>query len=400
MAWEFQLYLFTLLVAVGLAVMVAMLAWQRRATPGAAPLALIMLAVAVWAGLTLLEHAVVGFQNKLFFGKLEYLGIASVPPLWLIFALSYCGLKRFLTRRNLILLWIIPVITIVLALTNDLHAWMWFVTENSPELGRSLNYSLRGWWWYVAFVYAYALLLAGTLILVRTALGYRHDLRRQMWVLLAAVLLPWAANILHFFNLDLFGADLTPFAFSVSGFILAFGVLRFQLFDLAPVARDLLIENMDDGVIVLDRDNRVVDMNPAARRWLGVSGTPIGLRAEIVFSRWPELVERYRGAEQAQVEIRVDTAAAAEPEYFELSISPLRDRRGQLIGRLITLHDVTLHKQTETRLRQSLGHGRAKSRLGGHHRSGRDGFCTSIPSLRELTGYTLARSHRARIRVF
>ena len=104
MAWEFQLYLFSLLIAVSLAVLVAMLAWQWRATPGATPLALIMLAVAVWIGLTLLEHAVIGFQHKLLFGKIEYLGIASVPPLWLIFALSYCGLNRFLTRRNMILL--------------------------------------------------------------------------------------------------------------------------------------------------------------------------------------------------------------------------------------------------------------------------------------------------------
>ena len=352
MAWEFQLYLFTLLVAVGLAVMVAMLAWQRRATPGATPLALIMLAVAVWAGLTLLELAVVGFQSKLFFGKLEYLGIANVPPLWLVFALSYCGLQRFLTRRNLILLWIIPVITVVLALTNDLHAWMWFVTENSPELGRSLNYSLRGWWWYIALIYAYALLLAGTLILVRTALSYRHELRRQMWVLLAAVLLPWAANVLHFFNLDLLGADLTPLAFSVSGVILAFGVLRFQLFDLAPVARDLLIENMNDGVIVLDRENRIVDMNPAARGFLGVSEAPIGLGGQQVFARWPELVEQFREAEQAQVEVRLDSTTAAEPVDLELRISPLHDRRGQLIGRLITLHDITLLKRTEARLRQ------------------------------------------------
>jgi len=100
MAWKFRLYPFTLLVAASLAKAMAMLAWQRRATPGATPLALIMLAVAVWIGLTLLEHAVIGFQHKLLFGKIEYLGIASVPPLWLIFALSYCGLTRFLEQSS------------------------------------------------------------------------------------------------------------------------------------------------------------------------------------------------------------------------------------------------------------------------------------------------------------
>ncbi len=332
----------------------------------------------------------IGFQNKLFFGKIEYLGIASVPPLWLIFALSYCGFNRFLTRRNVILLWIIPVITIGMALTNDLHAWMWFVTENAPELGRSLNYSLRGWWWYVSFVYAYALLLTGTLILIRTALGYRHDMRRQMWVLLAAVLLPWAANLLHFFNLDLFGADLTPFAFSISGVILAFGVLRFQLFDLAPVARDLLIENMDDGVIVLDRGNRVADMNPAARRWLGVSGTPIGLRAEIVFSRWPELVDRYRSAEQAQVEIRVDTPAEAEPEYFELSIAPLRDRRGAAHRAADHAARCDAPQANRNSAAPVIGHGRAKPRLRRYHRFGGTDF------VRQPQVYAAHRLHAGR----
>ncbi len=352
MTWQFQLYLLILLVTIGLALVVAMVAWRRRETPGAAPLALIMLAVAVWAGLNLLEQAVVGFQSKLFFGKADYLGIASVPPLWLIFALSYCGLNRFLTRRNLILLWIIPVITIGMALTNDLHSWMWHVTENAQNPGGTLDYSQRGWWWYVAFVYNYALIIVGTLTLLWTAVGYRRDLRRQMWVLLAAVLIPWLANILHFFHIDPFGVDLTPFAFSLTGIVLAFGLFRFQLFDLAPVARDLLIENMDDGVIVLDRENRVVDMNPAACSLLGVSETPIGLHGEEVFSRWPEWVERYQGAEQAQAEIRLDSTTSAVPTTIELRISPLHDRRGQLIGRLIALHDVTLRKQTEVRLRQ------------------------------------------------
>jgi PAS domain S-box-containing protein len=356
MTWHFQLYQLILLIAVGVALVVALVSWRRRETPGAAPLALIMLAVAVWAGLNLLEHAVVGFQNKLFFGKLQYLGIASVPALWLIFALSYCGWQRFLTRRNLILLWIIPVITIVIALTNDLHFWMWQVRENAQNPGGTLDYTLRGGWWYVAFVYNYAMIISGTVILLWTAASYRRNMRRQMWILLLAVLIPWIANILNFLRPYLFPdltVDLTPFAFAVTGFILAFGLFRFRLFDLAPVARDLLIENMDDGVIVLDRENRIVDMNPAARSFLGVPQTPIGLGGQQVFAHWPELVERYRDTEQAQSEIRLESStASSSAEYVELRISPLRDRRGQLIGRLITLHDITLRKQTETQLRQ------------------------------------------------
>lgn len=352
MTWQFELYLLILLMTVGLALVVAVVAWRRREMPGAAALALTMLAVAIWAGLNMLEYTAVGFQNKLFFGKLEYLGIASVPPLWLIFALSYCSLNRFLSRRNLVLLWIIPVVTILMAVTNDLHSWMWQVTVNSLNPNGTLDYSQRGWWWYLAFAYSYGLIIAGTIILGITALGYRRDLRRQMWVLLAAVLIPWIANLLHFLHVDPFGIDLTPFAFALTGIILAFGLFRFQLFDLAPVARDLLVERLDDGVIVLDRLNRIVDVNPAGLRYLGTALSPIGRPAEEVFAPWPDLVERYREAEQVRTEIRLEPVTSSAPTYIDLRISPLRNRRDQLIGRLLTLHDVTQHKQTEARLRQ------------------------------------------------
>jgi len=344
MTWHFQPYLLILIIAIGMALIVALVAWRRRATPGAIPLALTMLAAATWAGLGVLEQGVDGYDYKLFFGELQYVGIASVPAFWLIFALSYCGYDRFLTRRNLILLWIIPLVTIGMSMTNGLHSWMWVVKINPSSPTGALDYSQRGWWWYVAFIYNYALILTGMGILGRTALIYRRDLQRQMMLLLAAVLIPLTANILHFLKLDPFGLDLTPFAFSVTGVIVAFGLFRFQLFDLAPVARELLIENLSDGVMVLDAQNRVVDLNPAAQQMIG-STAAIGQPAAAVFAARPDLVERFRHVEEAQTEIRIEREGA--PIDIDLRITPLRNRRGQLTGRLITLHDITERKRAE-----------------------------------------------------
>jgi PAS domain S-box-containing protein len=353
MIWHFQPYLLILAFAAGLALTVAYLAWRQREMPGATALALTMLAVAWWASLNMLERAADGYELKLAFGKLQYLGIAAVPSLWLIFALSYCGYQRFLSRRNMILMWIIPVASMLLAVTNDWHHSLWRnVLLNPDNPAAALNYSDRGLWWYVALIYNYAAIIAGTIVLLRTALGFRHDLRRQMILLVLVVTIPWAANILHFFNLDPFGVDWTPFAFAISGALLAFGLLHFQLFDLSPVARDLLVENMDDGVIVLDRNNRVVDINRAGQRLIGSTTSPIGQHAEKVFAPWPELIERYQSLEQAQAELRLDPRISAEPLYVELRISPLRDRRGRLVGRLLTLRDVTRRRHSEARLRQ------------------------------------------------
>ena len=353
MIWHFELHLLILAFVVGLALVVAYLAWRQREMSGAAALAFTMLAVAWWAGFNLLERAADGYDLKLAFGKLQYLGISAVPVFWLIFALSYCGYQRLLTRRNLTLLLIVPTISTLMALTNDWHHGLWRnVVLNPVSSVAALNYSDRGIWWYAGFIYSYAAIIAGTVVLLRTAFGFRHDLRRQMVLLLLAVAIPWIANVLHFFNLDPFGIDWTPFAFAVSGALLAFGLLRFQLFDLSPVARDLLVENMDDGVIVLDRANRIIDINRAGQQFIGYPTNPIGQPAERVFAAWPELIERYQSIDQAQAELRLEPHLAPEPLYLELRISPLRNRRGRLVGRLLTLRDVTRRRQSEARLRQ------------------------------------------------
>lgn len=349
MTWNFQPYLFILVCGAILAVVVAGVAWRQRGTPGAVPLALMMLAAAWWAALDVGEYAVVGAGYKLVFSKLQYLGIASIAVLWLIFALAYCGYQRFLTRRNVILLWIIPSATILITLTNDLHSWMWHI---SVEPTGALNYSRQGWWWWIAFLYNYAVLIAGTAILLRTALLERRAWRGRAALLVTVVAIPWIANIIHVLGKDPAGIELTSFAFIISGVILAFGLLRLQLFDLSPVARDLLVENMDDGVIVLDRDNRVVDINPAAQRLIGTAQSPIGQSAETVFAAWPDVVERYRSEAQTQAEFRLDPPLSAEPIFVELHLAPLRNRRNRLIGRLITLHDVSRRRQTDMRLRQ------------------------------------------------
>ena len=97
--------------------------------------------------------------------------------------------------------------------------------------------------------------------MVRLARTYR----RMALVLLCSALLPWAANILHNLEVGWFALiDLTPFAFTVTGGLLVWGLFEERLVDLAPLARSAVVESMADAVFVLDAFERVVDVNPAA----------------------------------------------------------------------------------------------------------------------------------------
>jgi PAS domain S-box-containing protein len=165
------------------------------------------------------------------------------------------------------------------------------------------------------------------------------------------MVLPWLGNVIYMLGLSPFpGLDVAPVLFAVTGALVAWAIFRLHVLDIVPVARDTVIENMSDGVLVLDAQNRVVDLNPAVCRLIDCNeDEAIGQRAAAVLARWPDLLERYQDATSAQAEIVVD---GPSPQWLDLRISPLYDRRGTLTGRVIVLHDVTERKEAQQALQE------------------------------------------------
>ena len=89
------------------------------------------------------------------------------------------------------------------------------------------------------------------------------------------------------------------FTFAIGNLIVAWGLFRYRLFDIVPLAWDKVIENMTDAVVVLDDQRRVVNLNPAARMMAGLENAAvIGLPTSQVFADWPEIVEKYRNVKK------------------------------------------------------------------------------------------------------
>jgi len=349
MSWQITPYAIVLLFTAGISAMVSFMAWRRHTAPSGMSLTLLMLAVTEWALTGALEAAAVEQPVKIFWSKLLYLGVQSAPLLLLIFAAQYTHQDKWLTRRSMVLLWIMPILTIGLAATNEWHRLVWKSFDPGPSGSNILIYNHGPWFW-VALVYIYGFTFVGTLLLVRAVLYYPRLFRRQAGVLLVAAVTAWIGSIVYILGLSpVPGLDTTPIGFMFTGLILVTGIFRFRLFDLVPVARDLLIEGMSDGVLVLDEYSRIIDINPAALRFIDpMVVSPIGQRAATVLMTWPDLIARYLDAPEAQAEIRRGTE---QPRYFDLRISPVQDRRGRLTGRLLVLRDITERKQSEEALR-------------------------------------------------
>ena len=339
MGWQLSSYVALLFLTSLLSVVVAYFVLRRRAKPGGLPLGLLMLAVAAWSFTLAFEAAATTIPAKVLWSKFEYLGVTSAPVLLLLFALEFTHREKWLKRRYVISYWIIPLISLTLAFTNEWHHLIW--TCFTPIPGGNLIVYGHGAWFWIMVTYDYLVLSTATMLLLGAALRFRHVYRRQAIILFVGMFPPWLANILYVFDLGPPGWALTPIGFALTGLLLTWSLARLQLLDLTPVARDKVIESMCDGMLVLDAQNRIVDINPAAQKLIGVDGeSAIGQRAEAILAQWTSFEDRYRDAIEAQGQVLVDGVG-----YIEWRTLPLQERGRRPFGRLIILRDVTAHKR-------------------------------------------------------
>ena len=354
MQFQDTTYTFPLVVSSVIACFVAFYVWQRRFTAsGGRALALLALACAEWSLGYALEIAGADLPTKIVWGKSQYIGIVAVPLLWVIFAYLYSTNGTRMTRSTISLLSIVPVITLLLAFTNEVHGLIWKDVQIRTVGTFSALDVTHGFWFWIYWIYSNILLIAGTIFILRSFKRTKGLFRRQNVLLLIAVLTPWIGNVLYVSGRSpIPNLDITPFAFTISIVVFAWGISTFKLLDLAPVARELVVEKMPDGMILLDAQGNIVDINPAVQRALGLSASEaIGQRAQDVFKAWPSLVERYANMLEAQDEIVFGEGDSRI--WYELRMSPLVDSHDRLLGRVLTVRNITEQKRTEEALRLS-----------------------------------------------
>jgi PAS domain S-box-containing protein len=353
MPWQYTFYVVLLLATTGVLATLALYAWYRRTVPGAVPFVWLALAVAEWTLTYALELNGGDISTKVFWARLQYLGIAGMPLAWLAFTLRYTGKGAWLTRGWLALLLTEALLTLLLVFTNQRHGLIWSridVAANGQFLALDLTH---GPWFWVHVAFSYGLMLLGSIVLVRGIVRSPNLYRRQAAALLFSAAAPWVGNALYVFRLNpLHPLDLTPLAFALSALAVGWSLLRFRLLDLVPVAYGAVVAGMRDGFIVLDGHNRVVDLNQSAERILGQHlPAALGQPAEQLLVGLPDLLACLHNMTEAPIEITLGDDAARRD--YEVHVAPLRDQHGLLNGRLLILHDVTERKQAEAALQQA-----------------------------------------------
>jgi len=283
--------------------------------------------------------------------------MAAIPVLILVFAARLTR-REVLTKRSIvILLCIVPAITAILVATNNLHHLVF--------TGFSLNVLSSGFliktdfgpWYRIHGFYSYILISVAIIFLLDWLRKANPTSRGQAIILLLGILPPITFNVIYTSGVINMVIDPTPLAFSISGFVLLWGLYRYGLLDMVPIAREMVIESIHDGVIVVDNQGSVLDINPAAAKlFKGKPGDLIGKKMRELFNQHGArlIIEKNEKGEYNSLHLNTSN----EVIDYEVRTSPINDKSGILEGKVILFNDVTKQRRLEDELRQlsSLDH--------------------------------------------
>lgn len=330
----------TVLVVAGvlLTLAVTVVAIMEYPSPLALPIALLTGSAAVWALPFALAFHSEELGQHLILQRIRYIGTVVVPVAYYIIAMRYAGNRRYIQPRILGPLAVIGGATLVLVWTNGVHGLFWqsVAVENIGGVWTT-TFDYGPWFW-IHLMWSYVLILVALGVLIREILLTEQHHRNQALIVFLGGAIPFGFNVVYFVDIGVGGAiDLTPIAIAIGGSIVGLGLLLLELVELRPVARDQVIEQLHDGVIVLDMNEQIRDSNPVAQDILTSYGIDLDTNTDL-----PDELTSHGG----EIEATVD----GDERWYRIDLHEFRDPAGQEAGRIVYFNDITEIARREQRI--------------------------------------------------
>ncbi len=319
----------------------------HRRVRGATWYGVLLLTIAFWSVAYAWELLLPDREAKILALKAKYLGVVLLPSSWIGFILSFVGFQPPRVWSRVLPVALVSAVMLVLAWTDEWHGLFWGPNRLYVVNGYSVLQG-RGPLFWVNVAYTYFVLATGIVLLALHAAHSPYLYRRSARILILGAVVPWLGNLFFVMRPQETTVDPTPFLFSCSAVIAALAVFRYELLEPGPTLRDARIETVGDGIIILDRRQRIADVNPAAEAFLGCSrAEAAGKPVDLLVPQWPA-----DPVDGTAVDITID-ARPGQAHTYDVRASDVRSRAGELTGSVVVLRDVTEQRRAERALRES-----------------------------------------------
>lgn len=321
--------------------------WKRKPIPGIIALMVFLIGTLVWALTYAMHWTESTMAGKSFWLDMTYLGVLSTPTAQFIFVLQYLGRANWLKKKRILFLAIEPVVTFIILLTDRYHN-LFYGGLRDPLQHQIYN---GGVFFWINVGYSYSIIIISLFIMTMAVFRRTGLYQKQALMILIGLSIPVIGNLVTFVGLNPFnGLDLPPITFTFTGLFITFAILRYRLFDLVPIGRDVLVEHMQEGMLLVDTDQRLLDINPAAITLLRLnSESLLGKPIQQVVSSYPELLPLFSQQPNQTVELALHHSPI---QYIEVKTEEVKDKHDGLIGMLLICRDITRQKKNEMNLRE------------------------------------------------
>lgn len=317
-------------------VCVAAYSFSKKSSVGAAMLGFMSISVGIYSLGYALELVSTSLEVMLIFNGIQYIGLPFLGALWLLLALQITGNKNKIKPYIKILIFIIPVITIILRYTSQYH-YLYYINPFVIDNGKYFLLGFgKGIWYYVFIIYTSFCIIYASILYLKQAKTTKGNLRIQSAIMSGAVILPLALTILSLVEAS-GGLDLTPIGISISTILLLIGLFKYHLLDPVHFARSKVFEWSDTAMLVLDTNLNLLDLNPMAKK---------------IFSEYTSRSKHKKITDTIDKQGRIATAVGSEKRctmeiendgvlrYYQIKTSLLYDKKDK-IGYIVSLIDIT-----------------------------------------------------------
>ncbi len=340
LSFSFNSFGLAALAASALAVFLVAEGLSRRKARGAKVFAALMGSVFVYCFGTAFEFMGRDLGTVLLCTHFEYFGLSLLPTMIILTALDFCGLWPRDRGVLFAILFTLSAVTLGMQLTTETHRLYYIDPVLRSDGPIPILVFGKGPFYLGYQIYLIASLLALVALVVRQAIISSGSLRAQALLMLSSFAFPISAFSIYAWRLSPWGIDLTPLSFPLMGLVISFGLFRFRLFDLEPIALRAVFRTMSEGCIIVDAKDRLIDFNESARAILPrLSEARIGADSAVVFSDRPKLLEFVRGNADDSLEILVGEGESSK--CYDIVTSLIRDHGDRVVGKTIVVNDTS-----------------------------------------------------------
>jgi len=345
--FTFTPIVFAVVVSTAINIFVTVVSWRRKKARYGLYFALGMTGVTFWTLMSALDYAATPLNLKILFATLEGWGYMSAHPFFAMFAMSFAGYDWILEKKWVKAFFIfVPVTNILWVTTNNWHGLVWreFI-QKADNVVVFVHGPAYGW------IYASSNLLSLIIIASLALTSFKGSIfsRKQGRILLASILFTEGTNIAYNLSVGMEGVDWTSVAFSATGALFLWALYGRKFLDIIPIAREKLIDSLSDGMIVLDMQNRIVDVNLPAARMVGSLPEKLLGRNMDTFIPLAQALSGQPSEREMRTELEI---GGAERRYYDILISPLFEGQTSVIGRLVIFRDITDRKRIQDELQK------------------------------------------------